>query len=69
MMPTKSTQAARDREHSALANKEQDYPGTGLGLAICKRIIERYDGRIGPREDLARERLFVARSLAPNSRN
>ncbi len=23
-----------------------DYPGTGLGLAICKRIIERYDGRI-----------------------
>lgn len=22
------------------------YPGTGLGLAICKRIVERYDGRI-----------------------
>jgi PAS domain S-box-containing protein len=26
-------------------HKEQ-YPGTGLGLAICKRILERFDGRI-----------------------
>jgi PAS domain S-box-containing protein len=25
---------------------KHEYPGTGLGLAICKRIVERYEGRI-----------------------
>lgn len=25
---------------------KEEYPGTGLGLAICKRIVERYNGRI-----------------------
>jgi light-regulated signal transduction histidine kinase (bacteriophytochrome) len=27
-------------------HREDEYPGTGLGLAICKRIVERYRGRI-----------------------
>jgi light-regulated signal transduction histidine kinase (bacteriophytochrome) len=27
-------------------HREEEYPGTGLGLAICKRIIERYGGKM-----------------------
>jgi light-regulated signal transduction histidine kinase (bacteriophytochrome) len=27
-------------------HRDDEYPGTGLGLAICKRIVERYRGRI-----------------------
>jgi len=27
-------------------HRDDEYPGTGLGLAICKRIVERYHGRM-----------------------
>jgi len=42
------------------------YPGTGLGLAICRRIVERYGGRIrGTSEGEGSGATFTFSLLAP----
>lgn len=39
----------------------KDYPGTGLGLGLCKKIINKYDGRIEVNSDFGASSTFIAK--------
>jgi len=45
---------------------KDEYPGTGLGLAICKRLIERYSGRIWAEAKLGEGATFWFALPKPN---
>lgn len=39
----------------------KEYPGTGLGLGLCKKIINKYDGRIEVNSDFGASATFIAK--------
>jgi PAS domain S-box-containing protein len=39
-------------------HRDDEYPGTGLGLAICRRIIERYGGKMWAESELGKGSTF-----------
>jgi light-regulated signal transduction histidine kinase (bacteriophytochrome) len=48
-------------------HRDEEYPGTGLGLAICKRIVEKYRGRMWAESEAGvGSTFFIALLDAPN---